>query len=96
MARLRALLPRWFGDNPPLLTGLLQGFAAAYSYVYSLIAYARLQTRISTAIEAAGFGTVFINQNWRNGVRLSNSLRSTLLVAPFAASSTVASISPCL
>jgi hypothetical protein len=47
--RLQALLPRWFGDNPPLLTALLQGFAAAYCHIYSLVAYAKLQTRINTA-----------------------------------------------
>lgn len=49
-ARLKAVLPRWFGNGAtPALDGLLQAPAWALSFVYSLIAYAKAQTRISTA-----------------------------------------------
>lgn len=47
--RLTGYLPRWFGDAPPLLGALMQGFAHGLSFVYSLIAFAKLQTRIKTA-----------------------------------------------
>lgn len=47
--RLRALLPRWFGDRPPTLEALLGGFAYVQAFVFDLIAYAKLQTRVRTA-----------------------------------------------
>jgi hypothetical protein len=49
--RLVGYLPRWFGDDPPYLSALLQGIAYAMAFVYSLIQYAKLQTRISTATD---------------------------------------------
>jgi hypothetical protein len=51
--RLRGYLPPWFGDeaNTPVVNGLLNGLAYAGAYVYSLIAYSRLQTRIKTATD---------------------------------------------
>lgn len=51
LQRLKASLPRWFGDSTPILDALLQGLAWAGSFVYSLISYARLQTRIKTATD---------------------------------------------
>lgn len=51
LQRLKATLPRWFGDSTPILDALLQGLAWAGSFVYSLISYARLQTRIKTATD---------------------------------------------
>ncbi|MGM3277895.1 hypothetical protein [Ralstonia sp. 24A2] len=65
-ARIRGYLPRWFGDvaQSPVLNALLQGLAYSGAYVYTLYAYARLQTRIRTAsdgwldmIAADYFGT---------------------------------------
>ncbi len=48
--RLRAVLPKgWFPDGAPVLDGMLAGIAQAASWVYSLLGYARLQTRIATA-----------------------------------------------
>jgi hypothetical protein len=50
-ARLRRLLPNWFGQDvgpTPVLDALLEGPAWAMSFIYSLIAYARLQTRLLT------------------------------------------------
>lgn len=51
--RLRGYLPPWFGDeaDTPVINGLLQGLAFGAAYVYSLIGYARLQTRIKTATD---------------------------------------------
>lgn len=51
LQRLKATLPRWFGDSTPILDALLQGLAWTGSFVYSLISYARLQTRIKTATD---------------------------------------------
>jgi hypothetical protein len=50
-ARLKSVLPRWFGDNTPYLDALMQGFAQAGAYAYSLYLYAKLQTRILTATD---------------------------------------------
>lgn len=67
--RLKAILPRWFGDTTPTLDAVLQGLAWAGSFVYSLWAYAKLQTRILTAsdgwldmIAADFFGTAVLRQ----------------------------------
>ncbi|WP_186829301.1 hypothetical protein [Ralstonia sp. TCR112] len=67
-ARLKSALPsRWFGatsDSVPVVDSLLAGITTALSFVYSLYAYAKLQTRILTAsdgwldmIAADFFGT---------------------------------------
>jgi len=54
-ARLKSSLPsRWFGstaDSVPAADSLLAGIATALSFVYSLYAYAKLQTRILTATD---------------------------------------------
>ena len=48
--RLKAALPtRWFADSTPVLDTLLTGLADAASRLYSLLAVARLQTRVTTA-----------------------------------------------
>ncbi|WP_454763388.1 hypothetical protein [Cupriavidus campinensis] len=51
--RLRRSLPPWFPDeaDAPVITGLLQGLAYGAAFVYSLISYSRLQTRIKTATD---------------------------------------------
>ena len=52
LSRLRALLPRaWVPDRSPILDGFLSGPASALAHIASLIAYARLQTRIKTATD---------------------------------------------
>ena len=72
--RIISTLPfSWFGfgagditqANTPIIFGLIQGFAYGFSLVYSLYAYAKLQTRIATAtdgwldmISADFFGTL--------------------------------------
>ncbi|MDE4918539.1 hypothetical protein ACUXAV_000638 [Cupriavidus metallidurans] len=54
-ARLKSALPsRWFGstaDSMPVVDSLLAGITTALSFVYSLYAYAKLQTRILTATD---------------------------------------------
>ena len=50
--RIKALLPAgWFRGSTPVLDAVLSGISSALASVYSLCAYARLQTRISTATE---------------------------------------------
>jgi len=52
IGRLKALLPAgWFGGDAPILDGVLAGLAEKWAWVYDLIAYTRLQTRISTATD---------------------------------------------
>lgn len=48
--RLKQILPpSWFPDPAPNLWAFLQGFSNVAAWLYSLVAFARLQTRISTA-----------------------------------------------
>lgn len=52
VSRIKAVLPAgWFRGDTPVLDALLNGIASALASVYSLAAYARLQTRISTATD---------------------------------------------
>lgn len=51
LSRLKTVLPRWFGDSSPILDAVLSGLAWAGSFIYSLYAYAVLQTRISSATD---------------------------------------------
>jgi hypothetical protein len=51
-ARLRAVLPNgWFADEAPILSALLAGLANTWAWLYSLLAYVRLQSRIATATD---------------------------------------------
>ena len=48
--RIKAVLPtRWFPDTSPVLDSLMSGVATAWSTLYSLIAFVRLQSRLATA-----------------------------------------------
>lgn len=49
VVRLKGLLPGWFGDNPPIVTGVLTGIATGLSYAFSVLDYVRQQLRIATA-----------------------------------------------
>jgi len=52
-SRLQALLPAgWFSDKSPVLNCLLSSCTLSLSWCYSLYAYARCQTRISTASDS--------------------------------------------
>jgi hypothetical protein len=48
LARLRATLPPWFPDDAPITNGVLAGLAGGLSFGYSLIQFAKAQTRIAT------------------------------------------------
>jgi hypothetical protein len=85
--RLKTVIPPWFGDSTPILDAILTGVAYALSFVYSLWAYAKLQTRIKTAtdgwldmIAADFFGTTLLrtlgqsDESFRNRI-LINLLR---------------------
>lgn len=76
--RLRQVMPPWFAgrsddDENPILNALLWGAAYALSLVYSLVAYAKLQTRVATAtdgwldmISADFFGTSLPRKQGQN------------------------------
>lgn len=51
VARIRSVLPPWFGDeeNSPILTAVLTGFATGYAVIYDMIQFVKLQTRVATA-----------------------------------------------
>ena len=48
-ARLKSLLPPWFGDASTLIDSILRGFAQINAFLFDTIAFAKLQTRIKTA-----------------------------------------------
>jgi hypothetical protein len=49
LARLEGLIPSWYSDNSPVVTGILNGVAFCLAYVYGWINFAKMQTRIKTA-----------------------------------------------
>ncbi len=52
LTRLKALLPNgWFTGATPVLDAVLTGISSVLASVYSLAAYAKLQTRIMTATD---------------------------------------------
>lgn len=52
VSRVRATIPpTWYPSDAPYLDGLLTAFGNAASWVYGLIGYTRLQTRIATATD---------------------------------------------
>lgn len=95
LARLKAVLPHWFGDSNPILDGLLAALAWAAAFVYSLWAYARLQTRILTAtdgwldlIAADFFGSALQRQSGQS----DSSFRARIIINLFRERATRASI----
>ncbi len=50
-ARIKAVLPPWFSSPSPILDALLAGIGAIWAFVYSLLSYVTLQTRIATATD---------------------------------------------
>ena len=53
LARLLALLPlRWFPDSAPVLSALLAGLSEGWAWLYAMLGYVRLQTRIATATDS--------------------------------------------
>ncbi|WP_413628796.1 hypothetical protein [Herbaspirillum frisingense] len=78
--RLKDLLPNgWFTGDTPILDGLLWGAAYALSFIYSLWAYAKLQTRIKWAtdgwldmIAADFFGSALLRQKGQSDESFRN------------------------
>ncbi|WP_045736812.1 hypothetical protein [Xanthomonas sp. MUS 060] len=77
--RIKALIPRWFSDSTPVFDSLLRGFAYAKSFVYGLIVYAALQTRIKTAtdgwldmIAADFFGSSLLRKSGQSDASFRN------------------------
>jgi hypothetical protein len=60
-ARLKDDLVNWFGNDTPVLDSLLKGCAVTDAYIYSLIAYTKLQTRIQTA---TGFFLDYVSKDF--------------------------------
>lgn len=87
LARLKRTLPRWFGAAPtPVLDALLAAPAWALSFVYSLYAYAKQQTRIATAtdgwldlISGDFFGTSLLRKTNQTDVSYRASILAALL-----------------
>jgi hypothetical protein len=53
LARLASLLPlRWFPDATPVLSALLGGLAEGWAWLYAMLQYVKLQTRIATATDS--------------------------------------------
>jgi len=48
-SRIAAVLPPWFGTPSPILNALLAGIGAIWAWLYALLGYVTLQTRIATA-----------------------------------------------
>lgn len=51
LARLKSVLPAWWGQVTPILDGVLSGFAQIGSWGYGLLIYTTAQTRIATATD---------------------------------------------
>lgn len=90
-ARLKALMPPWFGDTNPVLDGILSGAAAALAIVYSFYAYAKAQTRLLTAtgawldVAAADFFGTAVRRGYNEG---DDSFRAGILANLFRARAT--------
>jgi hypothetical protein len=53
MTRLSVLLPlRWFPDTMPVLTSVIAGLSDGWAWLYSMLGYVKLQTRIATAADS--------------------------------------------
>lgn len=90
--RLKGAMPvRWFGttaDSTPILDAILAGIAAVLSWLYSLYAYAKLQTRIATAtdgwldlIAADFFGSALPRQSGESDNSYRSRIRAELIQA---------------
>jgi hypothetical protein len=95
--RLRGYLPPWFGDeaDTPLVNGVINGLAYAGAYVYGLLSYTKLQTRIKTAtdgwldmIAADFFGTALL----RAANQSDESFRARILINLFRERATRAAL----
>lgn len=52
VGRLKSVLPNgWFADTTPVLDAILNGLAAGWTGLFTLLSYVQLQTRIATATD---------------------------------------------
>ena len=90
-ARIKALLPPWFGDKAyqsgGLLGGVLTGIAGQLAFIYSLCAYAKLQMRLQTAEEGFldtwaydFFGGLVLRQSGQSDASFLNAIRYNLFL----------------
>jgi len=49
--RFNAYLVDWFGDEPPLVDSIIEGYAAIWAFLYAAYDYVKKQTRIKTATD---------------------------------------------
>jgi len=91
LSRLKAVLPgHWFSDVTPILDALLSGPAWAWSGLYALLGFVKLQSRLATAsgvfLDIASsdyFGPTLPRRTGESDVVFSQRLRANL-IAPRA------------
>nr|WP_294546302.1 hypothetical protein [uncultured Rhodopila sp.] len=100
VSRLRSVLPgRWFGDQAPNLTAILTCIATPWAWLYGLLSYVILQTRISTATDnwldiiALDF---FGSDLARKSGESDNSFRSRIVGTLLRGAATRSAISACI
>jgi hypothetical protein len=49
--RLKGYLPKWFGNNTPIIDALMMGVAQVCYFIFTSIFYVQLQTRVRTATD---------------------------------------------
>ena len=84
VSRLWAVLPRrWFAEQSPNLSAILQSLATPWAWLYDMITYVIIQTRVSTAtdtwldlISYDFFGDILIRKLNEFGFELSGSCQS--------------------
>lgn len=95
-ARLKSLLPPWFDDSNPILDAILTGIGTAASFLFGVIAFAQMQTRIATAtggwldLVAADF---FGDSLSRTANEADSAFRARILASLFGEKATRRSIS---
>lgn len=88
VSRLASVLPpSWFQSPSTNETGLLNGFANVAAYIYSLVSFAKNQTRIATAsgffldlIALDYFGNYFRRKIGENDAVYSQAIRNEILI----------------
>ncbi|MGH6951003.1 MAG: hypothetical protein ACREH4_09025 [Vitreimonas sp.] len=97
-ARLKRVMPRWFGQDQaptPVLDALLQAPSSALATVHAFYLYAKLQTRIATAtggwLDLIAFD-FFAGAVVRAEAQSDASFRATILVELFRPKATRASV----
>ena len=95
--RIKALIPQnWFSDTAYYLDAIIWGFATVNTFIYSLIDYAKLQTRIKTA--SGGWLDLIASDFFGTGVyrargQADDSFRNQIVINLFRERGTRASVS---